>query len=162
MITPANLVLMAVMEQKRPDRMWVTALLNAEQTDHLATLTVATMGDIRLRNVLVLSSQTEPEAGTLRAWRVDGIKLRSITHSTTQTEPEAGTLRAWRVDGIKLRSITHSTTQTEPEVGALQVSVRTPILLKSLQRRGWAFPDVPQSNGTARVRVSEVKLTKVL
>lgn len=38
MITPANLLLMACAEQKRPDRMWVTRIINAEQFDNIAAV----------------------------------------------------------------------------------------------------------------------------
>ncbi len=135
MITPANLLLMACAEQKRPDRMWVTRIINAEQFDNIATAKLYIPSSFTLRGILHYSNQTEAEIPTARMTVGGKLSLRSIMHTSTQTD-----------DGIP----------------TVQMAIRTPILLRSLSRQAWGFPDVPQDNPTVAFAVDAFKLTKVL
>ena len=135
MITPANLLLMACAEQKRPDRMWVTRIINAEQFDNIATA-----------KLYIPSSFT----------------LRSILHYSNQTEAEIPTVRMTIGGKVSLRSIARASTQTEAEIPTAQMAIRTPILLRNLSRQAWGFPDVPRDNPTVAFAVDAFKLTKVL
>lgn len=135
MITPANLLLMACAEQKRPDRMWVTRIINAEQFDNIATA-----------KLYIPSSFT----------------LRSILHYSNQTEAEKPTARMTMGGRVSLRSIMHTSTQTDDGIPTVQMAIRTPILLRSLSRQAWGFPDVPRDNPTVAFAVDAFKLTKVL
>ena len=135
MITPANLLLMACAEQKRPDRMWVTRIINAEQFDNIATA-----------KLYIPSSFT----------------LRSILHYSNQTEAEKPTARMTVGGKVSLRSIMHTSAQTDDGIPTVQMAVRTPILLRNLSRQAWGFPDVPRDNPTVAFAVDAFKLTKVL
>ena len=135
MITPANLLLMACAEQKRPDRMWVTRIINAEQFDNIATAKLYIPSSFTLRSILHYSNQTD-----------DGIPTARMT-----------------VGGkLSLRSIMHTSTQTDDGMPTVQMAIRTPILLRSLSRQAWGFPDVPRDNPTVAFAVDAFKLTKVL
>ena len=135
MITPANLLLMACAEQKRPDRMWVTRIINAEQFDNIATA-----------KLYIPSSFT----------------LRSILHYSNQTDDGMPTARMTVGGKLSLRSIMHTSTQTDDGIPTAQMAIRTPILLRNLSRQAWGFPDVPQDNPTVAFAVDAFKLTKVL
>ena len=135
MITPANLLLMACAEQKRPDRMWVTRIINAEQFDNIATAKLYIPSSFTLRGILHYSNQTDDGMPTARMTVGGKVSLRSIMHTSTQTD-----------DGIP----------------TVQMAIRTPILLRSLSRQAWGFPDVPQDNPTVAFAVDAFKLTKVL
>ena len=135
MITPANLLLMACAEQKRPDRMWVTRIINAEQFDNIAAV---------------------------KPYAPSGFTLRSIVHTSTQTDDGIPTARMAIGGKLSLRSIAHTSAQTEAEIPTVQMAIRTPILLRSLSRQAWGFPDVPRDNPTVAFAVDAFKLTKVL
>ena len=135
MITPANLLLMACAEQKRPDRMWVTRIINAEQFDNIATAKLYIPSSFTLRGILHYSNQTDDGMPTARMTVGGKVSLRSIMHTSTQTD-----------DGIP----------------TVQMAIRTPILLRSLSRQAWGFPDVPRDNPTVAFAVDAFKLTKVL
>ena len=135
MITPANLLLMACAEQKRPDRMWVTRIINAEQFDNIATAKLYIPSSFTLRGILHYSNQTDDGMPTARMTMSGKLSLRSIAHTSTQTD-----------DGIP----------------TVQMAIRTPILLRSLSRQAWGFPDVPRDNPTVAFAVDAFKLTKVL
>ena len=135
MITPANLLLMACAEQKRPDRMWVTRIINAEQFDNIATAKLYIPSSFTLRGILHYSNQTDDGIPTARMAVGGKLSLRSIMHTSTQTD-----------DGIP----------------TVQMAIRTPILLRSLSRQAWGLPDVPRDNPTVAFAVDAFKLTKVL
>ena len=135
MITPANLLLMACAEQKRPDRMWVTRIINVEQFDNIATA---------------------------KLYIPSGFTLRGILHYSNQTDADKPTARMTMGGKLSLRSIMHTSAQTEAEIPTVQMAIRTPILLRSLSRQAWGFPDVPQDNPTVAFAVDAFKLTKVL
>ena len=135
MITPANLLLMACAEQKRPDRMWVTRIINAEQFDNIATV---------------------------KPYAPSGFTLRGILHYSNQTDDGMPTARMTLGSKVSLRSIMHTSTQTDDGIPTVQMAIRTPILLRSLSRQAWGFPDVPQDNPTVAFAVDAFKLTKVL
>ena len=135
MITPANLLLMACAEQKRPDRMWVTRIINVEQFDNIATA---------------------------KLYIPSGFTLRGILHYSNQTDADKPTARMTMGGKLSLRSIMHTSTQTDAEIPTVQMAIRTPILLRSLSRQAWGFPDVPQDNPTVAFAVDAFKLTKVL
>ena len=135
MITPANLLLMACAEQKRPDRMWVTRIINAEQFDNIAAV---------------------------KPYAPNGFTLRGILHYSNQTDDGMPTARMTIGGKVSLRSIMHTSTQTDDGIPTVQMAIRTPILLRSLSRQAWGFPDVPQDNPTVAFAVDAFKLTKVL
>lgn len=135
MITPANLLLMACAEQKRPDRMWVTRIINAEQFDNIAAV---------------------------KPYAPSGFTLRGILHYSNQTDDGIPTARMAVGGKLSLRSIMHTSTQTDDGIPTVQMAIRTPILLRSLSRQAWGFPDVPQDNPTVAFAVDAFKLTKVL
>jgi hypothetical protein len=135
MITPANLLLMACAEQKRPDRMWVTRIINAEQFDNIAAV---------------------------KPYAPSGFTLRSILHYSNQTDDGMPTARMTVGGKLSLRSIMHTSTQTDDGIPTVQMAIRTPILLRSLSRQAWGFPDVPRDNPTVAFAVDAFKLTKVL
>ena len=135
MITPANLLLMACAEQKRPDRMWVTRIINAEQFDNIAAV---------------------------KPYAPSGFTLRGILHYSNQTDDGMPTARMTIGGKVSLRSIARASTQTEAEIPTAQMAIRTPILLRSLSRQAWGFPDVPRDNPTVAFAVNAFKLTKVL
>ena len=135
MITPANLLLMACAEQKRPDRMWVTRIINAEQFDNIAAV---------------------------KPYAPSGFTLRGILHYSNQTDDGIPTARMTVGGKVSLRSIMHTSTQTDDGIPTVQMAIRTPILLRSLSRQAWGFPDVPQDNPTVAFAVDAFKLTKVL
>ena len=135
MITPANLLLMACAEQKRPDRMWVTRIINAEQFDNIAAV---------------------------KPYAPSGFTLRSILHYSNQTDDGMPTARMTVGGKVSLRSIMHTSTQTDDGIPTVQMAIRTPILLRSLSRQAWGFPDVPRDNPTVAFAVDAFKLTKVL
>lgn len=135
MITPANLLLMACAEQKRPDRMWVTRIINAEQFDNIAAV---------------------------KPYAPSGFTLRGILHYSNQTDDGIPTARMAVGGKLSLRSIMHTSTQTDDGIPTVQMAIRTPILLRSLSRQAWGFPDVPRDNPTVAFAVDAFKLTKVL
>ena len=135
MITPANLLLMACAEQKRPDRMWVTRIINAEQFDNIAAV---------------------------KPYAPSGFTLRGILHYSNQTDDGIPTARMAVGGKLSLRSIMHTSTQTDDGIPTVQMAIRTPILLRSLSRQAWGFPDVPRDNPTVAFAVGAFKLTKVL
>ena len=135
MITPANLLLMACAEQKRPDRMWVTRIINAEQFDNIAAV---------------------------KPYAPSGFTLRGILHYSNQTDDGMPTARMTVGGKLSLRSIMHTSTQTDDGIPTVQMAIRTPILLRSLSRQAWGFPDVPRDNPTVAFAVDAFKLTKVL
>ena len=135
MITPANLLLMACAEQKRPDRMWVTRIINAEQFDNIAAV---------------------------KPYAPSGFTLRGILHYSNQTDDGIPTARMTMGGKLSLRSIMHTSTQTDDGIPTVQMAIRTPILLRSLPRQAWGFPDVPRDNPTVAFAVDAFKLTKVL
>ena len=135
MITPANLLLMACAEQKRPDRMWVTRIVNAEQFDNIAAV---------------------------KPYAPSGFTLRGILHYSNQTDDGIPTARMAVGGKLSLRSIMHTSTQTDDGIPTVQMAIRTPILLRSLSRQAWGFPDVPRDNPTVAFAVDAFKLTKVL
>ena len=135
MITPANLLLMACAEQKRPDRMWVTRIINAEQFDNIAAV---------------------------KPYTPSGFTLRSILHYSNQTDDGMPTARMTIGGKVSLRSIMHTSTQTDDGIPTVQMAIRTPILLRNLSRQAWGFPDMPRDNPTVAFAVDAFKLTKVL
>ena len=135
MITPANLLLMACAEQKRPDRMWVTRIINAEQFDNIAAV---------------------------KPYAPSGFTLRGILHYSNQTDDGIPTARMAIGGKLSLRSIVHTSTQTDDGIPTARMAIRTPILLRSLSRQAWGFPDVPRDNPTVAFAVDAFKLTKVL
>ena len=135
MITPANLLLMACAEQKRPDRMWVTRVINAEQFDNIAAV---------------------------KPYAPSGFTLRGILHYSNQTDDGIPTARMTMGGKLSLRSIMRTSTQTDDGIPTVQMAIRTPILLRSLSRQAWGFPDVPRDNPTVAFAVDAFKLTKVL
>ena len=135
MITPANLLLMACAEQKRPDRMWVTRIINAEQFDNIAAV---------------------------KPYAPSGFTLRGILHYSNQTDDGMPTARMAVGGKVSLRSIMHTSTQVDDGIPTVQMAIRTPILLRSLSRQAWGFPDVPRDNPTVAFAVDAFKLTKVL
>ena len=162
MITPANLLLMACAEQKRPDRMWVTRIINAEQFDNIATIKPYAPSGFTLRNILHYSNQTDDGIPTARMTIGGKVSLRSIMHTSTQTDDGIPTARMTIGGKLSLRSIMHTSTQTDDGIPTVQMAIRTPILLRSLSRQAWGFPDVPQDNPTVAFAVDAFKLTKVL
>ena len=162
MITPANLLLMACAEQKRPDRMWVTRIINAEQFDNIATAKLYIPSSFTLRSILHYSNQTDDGMPTARMTLGGKVSLRSIMHASTQTEAEIPTARMTIGGKVSLRSIARASTQTEAEIPTAQMAIRTPILLRNLSRQAWGFPDVPRDNPTVAFAVDAFKLTKVL
>lgn len=162
MITPANLLLMACAEQKRPDRMWVTRVINAEQFDNIATAKLYIPSSFTLRGILHYSNQTEAEKPTARMTMGGKVSLRSIMHTSTQTDDGMPTARMTIGGKVSLRSIARASTQTEAEIPTAQMAIRTPILLRNLSRQAWGFPDVPRDNPTVAFAVDAFKLTKVL
>lgn len=162
MITPANLLLMACAEQKRPDRMWVTRIINAEQFDNIATAKLYIPSSFTLRSILHYSNQTEAEIPTARMTMGGKVSLRSIMHTSTQTDDGVPTARMTIGGKVSLRSIARASTQTEAEIPTAQMAIRTPILLRNLSRQAWGFPDVPRDNPTVAFAVDAFKLTKVL
>ena len=162
MITPANLLLMACAEQKRPDRMWVTRIINAEQFDNIATAKLYIPSSFTLRSILHYSNQTDDGMPTARMTMGGKVSLRSIARASTQTEAEMPTARMTIGGKVSLRSIARASTQTEAEIPTAQMAIRTPILLRNLSRQAWGFPDVPQDNPTVAFAVDAFKLTKVL
>ena len=162
MITPANLLLMACAEQKRPDRMWVTRIINAEQFDNIATAKLYIPSSFTLRSILHYSNQTDDGMPTARMTIGGKVSLRSIARASTQTEAEMPTARMTIGGKVSLRSIARASTQTEAEIPTAQMAIRTPILLRNLSRQAWGFPDVPQDNPTVAFAVDAFKLTKVL
>ena len=162
MITPANLLLMACAEQKRPDRMWVTRIINVEQFDNIATAKLYIPSGFTLRGILHYSNQTDADKPTARMTMGGKLSLRSIMHTSTQTDADKPTARMTMGGKLSLRSIMHTSAQTEAEIPTVQMAIRTPILLRSLSRQAWGFPDVPQDNPTVAFAVDAFKLTKVL
>lgn len=162
MITPANLLLMACAEQKRPDRMWVTRVINAEQFDNIATAKLYIPSSFTLRSILRYSNQTDDGMPTARMTVGGKLSLRSIMHTSTQTDDGIPTARMAIGGKVSLRSIARASTQTEAEIPTAQMAIRTPILLRNLSRQAWGFPDVPQDNPTVAFAVDAFKLTKVL
>ena len=162
MITPANLLLMACAEQKRPDRMWVSRIINAEQFDNIATAKLYIPSSFTLRSILHYSNQTEAEKPTARMTVGGKLSLRSIMHTSTQTDDGIPTARMAIGGKVSLRSIARASTQTEAEIPTAQMAIRTPILLRNLSRQAWGFPDVPRDNPTVAFAVDAFKLTKVL
>lgn len=162
MITPANLLLMACAEQKRPDRMWVTRIINAEQFDNIAAAKLSIPSGFTLRGILHYSNQAESEIPTARMTVGGKVSLRSIMHTSTQIDDGMPTARMTLGGKVSLRSIMHTSTQTDDGIPTVQMAIRTPILLRSLSRQAWGFPDVPQDNPTVAFAVDAFKLTKVL
>lgn len=162
MITPANLLLMACAEQKRPDRMWVTRIINAEQFDNIAAVKPYAPSGFTLRSILHYSNQAESEIPTARMTMGGKVLLRSIMHTSTQTDDGMPTARMTIGGKVSLRSIARASTQTEAEIPTAQMAIRTPILLRNLSRQAWGFPDVPRDNPTVAFAVDAFKLTKVL
>ena len=162
MITPANLLLMACAEQKRPDRMWVTRIINAEQFDNIAIAKLYIPSSFTLRGILHYSNQTDDGIPTARMTIGGKVSLRSIMHTSTQTDDGIPTARMTIGGKVSLRSIMHTSTQTDDGIPTVQMAIRTPILLRSLSRQAWGFPDVPQDNPTVAFAVDAFKLTKVL
>lgn len=162
MITPANLLLMACAEQKRPDRMWVTRIINAEQFDNIATAKLYIPSSFTLRGILHYSNQTDDGIPTARMTIGDKVSLRSIMHTSTQVDDGMPTARMTLGGKVSLRSIARASMQTEAEIPTAQMAIRTPILLRNLSRQAWGFPDVPRDNPTVAFAVDAFKLTKVL
>ena len=162
MITPANLLLMACAEQKRPDRMWVTRIINAEQFDNIAAVKPYAPSGFTLRSIVHTSTQTDDGIPTARMAIGGKLSLRSIVHTSTQTDDGIPTARMAIGGKLSLRSIAHTSAQTEAEIPTVQMAIRTPILLRSLSRQAWGFPDVPRDNPTVAFAVDAFKLTKVL
>nr|DAN73969.1 MAG TPA: hypothetical protein [Caudoviricetes sp.] len=162
MITPANLLLMACAEQKRPDRMWVTRIINAEQFDNIAAVKPYAPSGFTLRGILHYSNQTDDGMPTARMTPGGKVSLRSIMHTSTQVDDGVPTARMTLGGKLSLRSIMHTSTQTDDGIPTVQMAIRTPILLRSLSRQAWGFPDVPRDNPTVAFAVDAFKLTKVL